>query len=134
VFSVDSKPSEHAWVLALRGELDLYSTVQLREAADAVLTGPQSASLVVVDCTALDYCDSTGITGLIQLHQRLAGHGGVLRLAAVPASVARIFALTGLDQVISVHGTAYDALSAQDGTQQHHAQDPASSAPVASER
>ncbi|QMU76826.1 STAS domain-containing protein [Streptacidiphilus sp. PB12-B1b] len=131
---MDSKPSEHAWVLALRGELDFHSVVQLREAADAVLAEPQPAPLVVVDCTALEYCDSTGITGLIQIHQRLAGHGGVLRLAAVPASVARIFELTGLDQVIAVHGTAYDALSAEDGAQEPHSQDPASLAHVAGER
>jgi anti-sigma B factor antagonist len=135
VFSVDVRPSGPAWVLVLRGELDFHSAVQLREAADTVLAG--QPPLVVIDCAALDYCDSTGITGLIRIHQRLSACGGALRLAAVPGSVARIFALTGLADVIAVHRTASDALSAADGTEERHGQDPqgtTSATPVASER
>ena len=111
VFSVDVRPDGHADVFALRGELDHHSSVQLREAADALLVGPRPAMLLVIDCTALEFCDSSGIGGLISIYQRLSAHGGALRLAAVPDSVARVFRLTGLDQVISVYGTAQDALA-----------------------
>nr|WP_255528125.1 anti-sigma factor antagonist [Streptacidiphilus sp. P02-A3a] len=131
---MDSRPSRHAWVLVLRGELDFHSAVQLHEAADALVAEPQSAPLVVIDCAALEYCDSTGITGLIRIHQRVAAHGGALRLAAVPTSVARIFALTGLDQVIAVHASVTEALPPEDGAGDLHAQDSASAAPTASER
>ncbi|MFF8930835.1 STAS domain-containing protein [Streptomyces longwoodensis] len=100
-----------ARVLALRGELDHESAVQLDEAADQVLGGTRRPVLVV-DCADLEFCDSSGIGCLVRLYQGLAAHGAVLRLAAVPASVARVFALTGLDQAIPVHATLDEALGA----------------------
>jgi len=122
LFSVDARSVGLACVLALRGELDFHSAVQLGEAADTVLTGPGPLPLVVIDCTALTFCDSSGISGLIGIYQQLSGRGGVLRLAAVPTSVARIFRLTGLDEVIAVHDTAHDALDAG-GAQEPHRRD-----------
>ncbi|MFD3546523.1 STAS domain-containing protein [Streptomyces sp. NPDC058655] len=115
MFSVDVKRTEQSCVFALRGELDFDSAVQLQEAADLVLTGPQQPRLVVVDCTALAFCDSSGIGGLVKIYQRLSAHGGALRIAAVPGSVARVLALTGLDRAIPVHPTAESALSADGG-------------------
>ncbi|MEW2304188.1 STAS domain-containing protein [Streptomyces sp. NPDC006655] len=112
MFSVQVGPTAPASVLTLRGELDHESAVQLREAADQVLSEAPRPPLVVVDCTGLTFCDSSGISCLIRIHQRLSEQGGVLRLAAVPSSVARVFALTGLGQVIGVYGTLHHAVSA----------------------
>jgi anti-anti-sigma factor len=123
LFSVDARRVGLACVFALRGELDFDSAVQLREAADTVLAGPQPRPLVVIDCTALTFCDSSGISGLIRIYQQLSARGGVLRLAAVPASVARIFTLTGLEQVIAVHDSAHDALDASGAHQPHPGDD-----------
>ncbi|TXJ79130.1 anti-sigma factor antagonist [Streptomyces lavendulae] len=109
MFSVDAGPGGRERVLALRGELDYASAAQLQEAADAVLAGPQPPALVVLDCSALEFCDSSGINVLIGMHQRLEARGGVLRLAGVPGSVTRVFTLTGLDQVIGLYGTVADA-------------------------
>ncbi|MEU6479141.1 STAS domain-containing protein [Streptomyces sp. NPDC047017] len=112
VFSVDVRPVGAATVLGLRGELDFDSAVQLHEAADAVLVQRPVTKLVVVDCASLEFCDSSGIGALVRVHQRLSGADGLLRLAAVPASVARVFTLTGLHQVIAMHATTQEALAA----------------------
>ncbi|MFG3103591.1 STAS domain-containing protein [Streptomyces sp. NPDC048182] len=101
-----------AWVFALRGELDHASAVQLEEAAERLYTAVPEPGLVVVDCSGLEFCDSSGIGWLVRMHLRLAARGGALRLAAVPASVARVFSLTGLDQAIPAHPTAWDAVAA----------------------
>ncbi|MFC1408525.1 STAS domain-containing protein [Streptacidiphilus sp. N1-12] len=114
MFSVEVRPTGVAWVLELRGELDFESAAQLREAADVLFEAEQPA-LLVVDCAALGFCDSSGINVLIRIYQRLSERGGVLRLAAVPGSVTRVFALTGLNQVMAVYETADEALSVQDG-------------------
>ncbi|MFJ8036503.1 STAS domain-containing protein [Streptomyces sp. NPDC096032] len=111
MFSVQVSSTAQARVFALRGELDYESAVQLHEAADQVLGGTRQPVLVV-DCTGLEFCDSSGIGCLVRIHQRLSAQGAVLRLAAVPASVARVFALTGLDQAIPVHATLDEALGA----------------------
>ncbi|MFF5029904.1 STAS domain-containing protein [Streptomyces collinus] len=111
VFSVRTGSAVRTCVLTLHGELDYDSAVQLQEAADHVLADP-TLSVLVLDCTALEFCDSSGIGCLVRVYQRLSARGGVLRLAAVPVSVARVFALTGLDQAIPVHSTLREAIGA----------------------
>jgi anti-anti-sigma factor len=117
VFSVDVEPTAQAVLFTLRGDLDFSTAVQLQAAADAALggPGPQRPPLVVIDCSALEYCDSSGINGLIKIYQRLAGHGGTLRLASVPGSVAYVFELTSLGELIAIHPTVADALVAAEG-------------------
>ncbi|MFF7176924.1 anti-sigma factor antagonist [Streptomyces sp. NPDC008121] len=119
-------------VLILRGELDYDSAVQLQEAADDVLV--DRPRLLVLDCTALHFCDSSGIGVLVRIYQRLAGYGGLLRLAAVPGSVARVFKLTGLDQAIAVCATVADALAAGDGVRASSGEGAPVSVRAASER
>ncbi|MCX5134413.1 STAS domain-containing protein [Streptomyces sp. NPDC060011] len=130
MFSIEVRSTAPASVLVVRGELDFDSVVQLDEAADRLLDEADGqGALVVVDCTALDFCDSSGIGCFVRIYQRLAAHGGELRLAAVPATVARAFSLTGLDQAIGVHGTMEAALASGSGG---HGPDSKGSAPSAS--
>lgn len=111
MFVVEVRQTGQAWLLTLHGELDFSSAVQLREAADRVVSGLLQPGLMVIDCAGLGFCDSSGISSLIAVHQWLSAGGSTLRLAAVPQSVARIFRLTGLDQLVRVYSTASDALA-----------------------
>ncbi|MEV7729651.1 STAS domain-containing protein [Streptomyces sp. NPDC087917] len=133
VFSVKVRPTPRASVFVLWGDLDFGSAVQLQDAADAVLAGPHSAMPVVIDCSDLAFCDSSGIGVMVRIHQRLSACGGVLRLATVPGSVARVLRLTGLDQAIAVFATAQEALATGDGKQKPAAQDAPSAARVTSQ-
>ncbi|MFF4324075.1 STAS domain-containing protein [Streptomyces sp. NPDC001568] len=103
MFTVEVRHDAAAVVFTLRGDLDFDSVVQLREAGDNELGGGSAAGPeagpVVVDCTALTFCDSSGIGELVRLHQQLAAQGRVLRLNRVPDRIARLFSLTGLDQI-----------------------------------
>ncbi len=55
----------------------------------------------VVDMTGTQFCASAGVGVLVRVHTRALAEGGELRLVIpASASVLRIFALTGLDQVI----------------------------------
>lgn len=110
MFTVDVRTLGRAEVLGLRGELDYESVTQLHEAVNAVLG--DRPELVIVDGTALTFCDSSGIGGLIRLYQGVSEAGGALRLAALPGSVARVVTLTGLDQVMTMHPDVADALAA----------------------
>ncbi|MEU5217052.1 STAS domain-containing protein [Streptomyces sp. NPDC020807] len=113
MFSVDVRQEERGTVLVLRGELDFDSAVQLdeerlRDPGAGGVPGP-----VVVDLAALTFCDSSGISALLRLYQQLSAQGRPLRLAAVPTTVGRLFALTGLDQVFTVHADVRAALAAE---------------------
>ncbi|MEU5666448.1 STAS domain-containing protein [Streptomyces longwoodensis] len=133
MFSVQVGSTVRACVLTLRGALDHDSAVQLDEAADQVFAAGRHR-LLVVDCAELEFCDSTGIGCLVRMYQHLAARGEVLRLAAVPASVARVLSLTGLDQAIAVHATLHDAVRAGGARPAFRSEDGLSSLPRASER
>ncbi|WP_051804261.1 STAS domain-containing protein [Streptomyces griseus] len=112
MFSVDVGQEERGTILVLRGELDFDSAVQLdaaglRDAGAGTATGP-----VVADLAALTFCDSSGISALLRLHRDLSARSRPFLLAAVPHTVQRLFALTGLDQIFTVHADAHEALAA----------------------
>ncbi|MFD3524877.1 STAS domain-containing protein [Streptomyces sp. NPDC058653] len=58
MFSVQVGTAAGTAVLQLRGELDVESVVQLDEAGEIAVRS--TSALVVVDCAALSFCDSSG--------------------------------------------------------------------------
>jgi anti-sigma B factor antagonist len=60
---------------------------------------------LVMDMTGTQFCDSTGLRELVRAHDRAVANGGGLRLV-IPAegAFARIFAVTGLDGILSRFG------------------------------
>ncbi|MFC8586279.1 STAS domain-containing protein [Streptomyces sp. NPDC057217] len=112
MFAVDVRRDTRGVVFVLRGDLDFHSAVQLYEAGDRELGTEGEAGAVVIDCSHLTYCDSTGITALLKLYNQLSAQSGSLRLASVPAFLDRLFTLTGLDQIFSLHADVDEALAA----------------------
>ncbi|MFF7361505.1 anti-sigma factor antagonist [Streptomyces sp. NPDC008125] len=115
MFAVDVRRDTQAVVFALRGDLDFHSVVQLYEAEATELAAGREAGTVVVDCSHLTYCDSTGISALVKLHHQLAAQGRVLCVAGVPAFFDRLFVLTGLNQVFCLHTDTEEALNTHRG-------------------
>jgi anti-anti-sigma factor len=70
-------------------------------------------SSTVVDMTRTRFCDSAGLTVLVQAHKQALAAGGGLRLV-IPAggAVARILAITRMDQFIPLFGSLDEALAA----------------------
>jgi anti-sigma B factor antagonist len=66
----------------------------------------------VVDMTGTQFCDSAGLGVLVRAHSWALAEGGELRLV-IPASamVLRIFAISGIDQVIANFADLDDALA-----------------------
>ncbi|MFD4025757.1 STAS domain-containing protein [Streptomyces sp. NPDC058576] len=110
MLSVPVVEVERGVVFALRGELDFDSVVQLEEAGESALTRGLGAGPVVADCAGLAFCDSSGTNALLRLRQRLADQDRGLRLSGLPAPVARLFAVTGLDQIFDVYPDRHQAL------------------------
>ncbi|MEU2021383.1 STAS domain-containing protein [Streptomyces sp. NPDC016469] len=97
-------------VLELIGELDHHTAPEVR----AVLSGltPSTGQQLVLDLGGLAFCDSTGITVLIAARNHALAVKAAVVLAAVPAHLARILRIVGLDQVFAFHLTAQDAETA----------------------
>jgi anti-anti-sigma factor len=82
-----------ALVLALHGELDLASAPLLeRELLDAESSSP---GRIVVDLSALEFMDSTGLHVLLRAHQRARENDHPLVLRRGPRAVHQVFEITG---------------------------------------
>jgi len=99
---VTSRTQGEHIILALAGEIDLYTAPRLQTELTAALAASNTAQ-IVVDMSAVDFCDSTGMNVLLAAH-RLAGEkGGDLTLAAPRPPVRKILEVTGLQSVFTIH-------------------------------
>ncbi len=89
-------------LLRLSGELDMNSARQLRQ----VFAGIDAPERVLVDLSALTFCDSSGLSALLAGHKKLEAQGGRLVLGAVPPRIRSILELTGLAEVFAFAGPA----------------------------
>ncbi|MDT0421356.1 STAS domain-containing protein [Streptomyces evansiae] len=101
---------EGPWVVvALAGELDHHTAELLREPLDSKLDAGRDR--IVLDCSELEFCDSTGLNVLLGARLRAEAAGGGIHLAAMQPVVSRVFEITGADAVFQVHPTLADALN-----------------------
>jgi anti-sigma B factor antagonist len=84
--------------VSLRGEWDLGEEAAIRRSLSGVLE--RSPERVILDLTGLGFIDSTGVHGVIELHQ--SSERQSVRLLIVPGSraVQRVFELVGLSNVL----------------------------------
>ncbi|MEV7969532.1 STAS domain-containing protein [Sphaerisporangium sp. NPDC088356] len=95
-------------LLVLSGDLDHHTTPRLRAALDELSFGPGPG--LVIDLSAMKFCDSTGIAALVAAHQRAQDAGTVLVLAGLDPDIARIFYIMGLDRLFSFYDTVEKAV------------------------
>ncbi|MFC4052423.1 STAS domain-containing protein [Actinomadura syzygii] len=97
-------------VLRVAGDLDHHTAPRLREALDKV---PWAAGgILVLDLSGLAYCDSTGITVLINAYKRSKPTGGRLLIAGLNSDLREVFTIIGLDQIFVFHPTVDEAIAA----------------------
>ncbi len=87
--------------IEVRGEIDLATVGSLRNAVlDAVGAGARRVHLMLDGVT---YIDSAGLGTLIGAHRRLVALGGELVVRCEVERVLRLFRLTGVDKVLTLH-------------------------------
>jgi anti-sigma B factor antagonist len=102
--SVDGIP-----VVAVSGEVDVYSAPTLKENLTDLLKS--GVNTVVVDLTEVAFLDSTGLGALVEARSATTEVGGSLPLVCNQERILKLFAITGLDGVFSIHSTVDDAVS-----------------------
>lgn len=91
------------------GELDHHTAELLREPLDDCVD--QGRSRIVVDCSRLEFCDSTGLNVLLGARLKAEADGGGIHLAGMLPVVARVFEITGAEAVFTVHDSLDEALA-----------------------
>jgi anti-sigma B factor antagonist len=98
---VSSRSQGDHIVVALAGEIDLYTAPRLQSELTSVLSDNKSAQ-IVVDMSAVEFCDSTGMNVLLAAHRVATERGGDLTLAAPRPPVRKILEVTGLQSVFTI--------------------------------
>ncbi|MFJ4826158.1 STAS domain-containing protein [Streptomyces bacillaris] len=105
---VEARTEGHSEVVTPVGELDHHTADLLREPLESAVE--QGRSRLVVDCSRLDFCDSTGLNVLLGARLKAEAAGGGVHLTGMLPVVARVFEITGAEAVFTVHATLEDAL------------------------
>lgn len=103
----------HAVLLALVGELDLATIGIVKDAVTPRLAPDRQ---VVLDLAELMFCDSSGLGAFVALFREARLRGAAFALAAPRKRIADLFALSGIDQVISVYDSPAGAFAAAEET------------------
>jgi len=79
----------------LAGDLDYVTTGQVVEAVSRLLVEQPALRHLHLDCAMLTFCDSAGLSGLLQIHRRVSRAGVQLHLDVRPPHLERILQITG---------------------------------------
>jgi anti-anti-sigma factor len=88
-------------IVAMPAELDITNSSEVSELLAAVVA--QSPEVITADMTATTFCDSVGVHTIARASELAATSGTELRLALGDSPAARIFELTGFDQLLPIY-------------------------------
>ncbi|MFD0968461.1 STAS domain-containing protein [Plantactinospora endophytica] len=92
--------------LHLAGELDVTTAPELSAQIDALLDAGHRRLLV--DLAELAFCDSSGLAAFVRGDDRAGSLGGWLRLTGATGRVARVLAISGLDELFRYDQERHD--------------------------
>jgi anti-sigma B factor antagonist len=102
-FRVEVASKGEASVVSVIGELDLASSPTLEEELERLAVG--NAPLVIVDLSALEFMDSTGLSVLVRAHHRSEETGQRFGLVNGSQQVQRLLSLTGVAERLTLEET-----------------------------
>src|SRR4030095_14141286 len=97
-------------IFALSGAIDLHYVPTLCSLVQSKLN--ERCPALIVDLSAVDFIDSTGLATLIEYHRDAAAHGGIFSLAAINPNLKAIFDVVQFDKVLAIFPTVAEAKSA----------------------
>jgi anti-sigma B factor antagonist len=97
-------------IAALRGGLGIASGPALREQLRSLL---RAASHLIIDLSAVEHADASGLAILVGSGRRARLLGGSLRLAAPSPEVARVLSATGMNQHLDIFPTVRAAITGE---------------------
>ena len=105
---------DERYVISLAGEVDLYTAPEFKQKLLEVIS--QGARTVIVDFTDTTFIDSTTLGVLVGGVKRLRSNEGQLSLVSSDRNITKIFEITGLDRVFTIHSTRQEAVDAAAGS------------------
>lgn len=101
-------PREGTAIIALSGEVDVYTSPRVKQEIVDLLNG--GTTRLLVDLSGVEYLDSTGLGVLIGGLKRAREREGDLKLLCDNPRILRIFEITGLTKIFDIHRTEAEAM------------------------
>jgi anti-sigma B factor antagonist len=98
--SIDVSTQETSTVVTLSGDIDIQTAPALRERLASL---SPAVRIVIVDLSAVEFLDSSGVGALVGAAAALRDTGGSLRLACPPPQVQKVFRISRLAEVIPIY-------------------------------
>ncbi|MCX6138343.1 MAG: STAS domain-containing protein [Ignavibacteriales bacterium] len=98
-----SKNSHHTVLKLKERKLDASNSHELK-GEFLVLCRP-SLKTLVVDMTAVEFCDSSGLSALLIAERTMREHGNIVKLAGVHKKVLALLKISQLDRVFQIFDT-----------------------------
>jgi len=95
-------------VVAISGRLALGAEVERLDATVSHMV-KEGQRKIILDLTALEYCDSAGIGMLVSCLTKVKKAGGEMRVAGANQRIQRILKMTGVDSLMSMFATLSEA-------------------------
>jgi len=105
----ETSPAASVRILSVYGDADLHSAPELREALRGATD--EGVTTLVVDFSGTTVIDSTSLGVLLGAMRRLRERDGQIRLVVPLPEVRRVFEITMLDRIFSLHETLAEALA-----------------------
>lgn len=106
------QPYEGCSVIEVEGEIDIYSSNQLKT---TILEEIESgAKRVAVVLSNVDYMDSTGLGLLIGAYKSLREKRGSLVVVSPSPRIVRIFEVTGMNKIFDIFPSVDDAFASEE--------------------
>lgn len=86
-----------AWVISLSGDIEIYNVQELKK--DLLELINKKNADVILDAKDLNYIDSTGLGVLVSVLKKVKAYGGKVTVKHLKPYIAKIFTITGLDNV-----------------------------------
>lgn len=107
--SLQTRRVDEHTVISVGGEVDVYTAPMLRDKiSDLVAAGEIN---LIIDMEKVDFLDSTGLGVLVGGLKKVRAEGGAIQLVCDEERLLKIFRITGLAKVFTIHANQAAALA-----------------------
>ena len=87
-------------MVALSGDIDSAVSEDFYAQIDALYKSGKKS--IILECSALEFIDSTTLGTLVKIHKQLKADGHVLTLVNVPPRIRKLFEICSLDSLLEI--------------------------------
>jgi len=109
MLEVSTDKKNDATIVSIKGDVDLYSSPQVRKAIIG-LTAKKTPA-ILVNLTEVSYMDSSGVATLVEGLQQVGKYKGQFKIFGLASAVKEVFELSRLDKVFDVQTDEAAALA-----------------------